>query len=166
MRVPIRKGGKYTFIQTDPHLTQAKFDELSRKLSWLKKIGQPRAIVEVQRLAELGDFSENAAYQIAKGKLRGINQKIFDLEDHLKKAIIISQPTSGGFVRLGSTVTVEINGRSRTFQILGSTETNPGGGVISHNSPIGAAVMDRRVGDTVKVSLANGKVDCRIIQIN
>lgn len=166
MRVPIRKGGKYTFIQADPHLTQAKFDEFSRKLAWLKKIGQPRAIVEVQRLAELGDFSENAAYQIAKGKLRGINQKILDLEDHLKKAIIISQPTTAGFVRLGSTVTVEINGRVRIFQILGSSETNPSGGVISHSSPIGAAIMDKRVGDMVKINLVNGQADCRIIKID
>ena len=78
MRVPIRKGGEFTNIIPDPNLTRKKFNEFSVKLKSLK-LEQPKAILEVKRLAELGDFSENAAYQMAKGHLRSLNEKIFKL---------------------------------------------------------------------------------------
>lgn len=165
MRVPVRKGGKYTFLKPDPHLTMDKFQQLSRQLERLRKITQPKAIIEVQRLAEMGDFSENAAYQMAKGRLRGLNQRIIELEDHLKEAIIIDPLANTGVVSLGNYVTIELNGREQTYQLLGSSETNPAAGVISHNSPIGSAIMNRRVGEVVRVRLANKTVDCRIIKI-
>jgi len=165
MRVPIRKAGKYTFIKPDPHLTAEKFQQLSNQLQRLSQIVQPRAIVEVQRLAEMGDFSENAAYQMAKGRLRGLNQKIIELQEHLQEAIIINQPTSSTVVCLGSRVIVEINGRRQIYHILGSAETNPTTGVISHNSPIGAALLGGSVGETVRVRLATKEVNCRIIGI-
>jgi len=60
MRVPIRKPGKYTHLKPDPNLTEGKFNELKKKLERLKA-DQPDAIAEVRRLAEMGDFSENAA---------------------------------------------------------------------------------------------------------
>lgn len=166
MRVPIRKGGKYTFLKPDPHLTAEKFAQLQQELERLTKIVQPRAIIEVQRLAELGDFSENTAYQMAKGRLRGLNQRILDLQDHLKRAIIFAKPLDSSVVSLGSQVTVEINGRERTYQILGSSETDPAAGIISHNSPIGAALIGRRVGETSRLRLAGQEVICRIVQIN
>ncbi|MFH0814829.1 MAG: hypothetical protein V1902_01950, partial [Candidatus Falkowbacteria bacterium] len=79
MRVPTRRAEKNIKNTFDPFITQTKFDELKIKLEKLKK-SQPTAISEVQRLAEMGDFSENAAYQMAKGRLRGINQRILELE--------------------------------------------------------------------------------------
>jgi len=166
MRVPIRKGGKYTFIKPDPHLTVEKFEQLTKELERLSKIVQPRTIIEVQRLAEMGDFSENTAYQMAKGRLRGLNQRIIELQDHLKEAVIISDSVSSTIVCLGGQVTVEINGRQRTYHILGSSETDPTAGIISHNSPIGAALMGRSVGDIIPIRLANKVVDCRIVKIN
>ncbi len=166
MRVPIRKGGKYTFLQPDPHLTAEKFAKLQQELERLTKVTQPRAIIEVQRLAELGDFSENTAYQMAKGRLRGLNQRILDLQNHLKRAVIITKPLNSALVGLGSQVTIEINGRQRTYQILGSSETDPAAGIISHNSPIGAALIGRQVGEVVSLNLAGRPVQCRLIKIN
>jgi len=165
MRVPTRKPGKYTGLKPDPYITEEKFDELKNKLERLKKISRPRAAEEVKRLALMGDFSENAGYQIAKGRLRGINQRILDIEDHLKRAIIIKPQTDTERVRLGHYVTVEIGGKIRTYLILGSSETNPGEGVISHNSPIGSALIGKKVGEKVKVSLANREVEYKIIKI-
>ena len=128
-------------------MTQAKFDELSAQLERMLK-ARPAAAAEVKHLAEMGDFSENAAYQIAKGRLRGLNERIMEIQDHLKYAQII-QPPSAGIVALGSTVTVEHNGTQQTFQILGPTETNPAKGIISYQSPLGTALLHKRVGDTV-----------------
>ena len=156
MRVPIRKAGKYTHLKADPHITPAKFKELKLKLDRFKNISRPRAASEVKRLALMGDFSENAAYQIAKGRLRGLNQRILDIEDLLKRAEIIQPDKNSRTVQLGHLVTVETSGRQRTYQILGSTETSPSSGIISHNSPLGSALMSRHIGDTIKVHL-NGK---------
>lgn len=165
MRVPIRKPGKYTDLKPDPHITWEKFNELQAKLERLKKISQPRLIAEVKRLASDGDFSENAAYQIAKGKLRGVNQGILETEELLKRAIIIEPQRNNGFVQLGNTVTVEVNGRQRTYQILGSSETNPDKGIISHNSPIGKNLIGKRVGDIVRIKINDKEVIYKIISI-
>jgi len=165
MRLPIRKGGKYTFIKPDPYLTSAKAEELKKRLEWLEKVAQPQAIKEVSRLAEMGDFSENAAYQMAKGKLRGINQEIIELHEYLNQAIII-KPSQGDRVELGSRVEVDMDGQTKSFLILGSEETNPSEGIISHHSPLGATLLGRQVGDEINLKLANRWLKIRIIKIN
>jgi transcription elongation factor GreA len=165
MQTPQRKLGKYAHLKPDPHLTEAKYLDLKYKLERLKKHSQPKAIDEVKRLAEMGDFSENAAYQIAKGRLRGINQGIIDIENHLKRAIIIKTSANKETVQLGHFVTVLINGKEKTYQLLGSSETNPSLGVISHNSPLGSALLGSRLGEIIKVKMLNGIKDYKIIKI-
>jgi transcription elongation factor GreA len=164
MRVPIRKPGKYTHDKKDPHITQDRFNALKTDLERIKKVVQPRLRAEVERLALFGDFSENAEYQIAKGRLRGINRRIDEIEDLLKRAVII-RPKKGGAVGLGSTITVESSGKTRTYRILGSTETDPQRGIISHNSPIGSALMGKREGEEVTVRLADKIVKYKIVEI-
>lgn len=165
MRVPIRKPGKYTHLRLDPHITQEKCDQLKNELEKLKTVSQPQAIKEVQRLAELGDFSENAAYQMAKGRLRGINERIHELEKYLKRVVIITPIGPSDTVQLGSRVTIELDGQQKTYLILGSAQTDPLKGVISQYSPLGAALMAHRPGDVVQMHLGGKAVTCRIISI-
>ena len=165
MRVPIRKSEKYTYLKTDPCITQAKFDELTKKLDRLIKVNRPRESAEVQRLAMMGDFSENVGYQVAKGRLRGINQRILDITDLLKKAEIIRPDKNDNSVQIGNWVTLEQSGREKTYQILGSEETNPTAGIISHNSPLGAALLGKRVGDAFEIKLADRLVTYKIIKL-
>lgn len=150
MQLPYRKPGKYAQTQNDPLMTKEKFRELERELARLKE-KQPKAATEVARLAELGDFSENVEYQLAKGRLRGINNAMLKLEYQINHAEIIA-PKKGGAVSIGSTVTIESGGKTKTYQILGSSETDPGKGVISYTSPLGTAVMGKQVGEVVRVS--------------
>lgn len=164
MQLPIRKPGKYTHLKPDQHLTEAKFNELKNKLERLK-FNRPRAAEEVKRLAAMGDFSENAAYQIAKGRLRSMNQKILELEDHLKRAVIIKPDKNSGLVQLGSQVTVISDGRKKIYLILGSSETDPKRGIISSHSPIGAALIGKKINDKVKIKLADKEVEYKIIKI-
>lgn len=163
MRIPKRKPGKYGG-EYDPRLTPEKFAELQATLKRLKA-AQPRAAAEAQRLAAHGDFSENAGYSVAKAKLRGINQHILELEDRIKHATIIQPPTDTSRVQIGHRVTIEVNGNQATYQILGSSETDPTKGVISHSSPLGAALVGRKVGDVVTLSTARGSTQYTIIQI-
>lgn len=164
MRLPIRKPGQYTHLKPDQHLTEAKYNELKNKLARLK-FNRPRAADEVKRLAEMGDFSENAAYQIAKGRLRGLNQRILEIEDQLKRSILIKPNKNIGLVQLGSKVTVETAGQEKTYLILGSSETNPGGGIISSRSPIGSALIGGRIGDRIKIKLTDKETEYKIIRI-
>lgn len=163
MRIPTRKPGKYADLHRDPHMTQPKFDELTAQLARLLR-ARPGAANEVKRLAEMGDFSENAAYQMAKGRLRGLNQRIMEIEDHLKHAEII-YPVTSGIIQLGSTVTIAQAGKQQTFKILGPTETNPSQGIISHKSPLGAALIGRNAGDTVDVGVSGKVVVVRILEV-
>lgn len=164
MQIPYRKPGKFSQMKSDPLLTQDKFDELENKLERLKNITRPQAAAEVARLAELGDFSENAEYQIAKGRLRGINNRILVIENQLKQAVIIAPQQGSDTVQIGNTVTIEHDGRQKTYCLLGSAEINPGRGVISHLSPVGAALVGRSVGDVVTVKLSTREVEYRIIK--
>lgn len=164
MQIPYRKPGEFTSIAPDPHLTQAKFDELTQKLKKLKAV-LPNAISELQRLAEMGDFSENAAYQMAKGRVRSLNDKIFGIEEHLKQAIIIKLDNNNRQVHLGSKVAVMIDGKEKTYQILGSSEVDLAQGIISHNSPIGQALMGKSARDVFKIQLAKGEVEAEIIRV-
>lgn len=162
MQTLYRKPGKYSQIPPDHFITPAKFSALEKKLSELKKISQPNAVAEVRRLAEMGDFSENYAYQAAKGRLRGINNTILKIENQLNQAVIIAPDHDDEIIQIGHTVTLEANNQQRIYQILGSSETNPTQGIISHLSPIGEALIGHRVGEKIKIKLANKEVEYTI----
>src|SRR3989338_7415052 len=102
MRVPKRKSEEGVGVAVDPHITQAKYDDLARKLERMKK-SVPALAQEVMFHAKNGDFSENAPYQIAKGRLRGVNQRILELNDLINRAIIIAPSALDGVVQLGRT---------------------------------------------------------------
>lgn len=164
MQIPIRKPGKYTHSKSDPHLTAAKLTELKRELENLK-LRRPLAAAEIKRLAAMGDLSENAAYTLAKGRLRNLNQRIMELTEQLKSATVIAPAKNASVVQLGHRVTIAIAGQQKTYQLLGSAETNPSQGIISHRSPIGAALIGRQVGDSVIYKSATKNIECKIIKI-
>ncbi|MCX6794859.1 MAG: GreA/GreB family elongation factor [Candidatus Falkowbacteria bacterium] len=166
MQTPYRKKETYIRPKADPNITPEKFAALGVKLKRMKEIDRPRLSEETKRLAAMGDFSENAGYQLAKSRLRGLNQRILDSEDLLKRAEIIAPNPDKNSIGLGHSVTVEVNGRIKTYQILGSTETNPMSGVISYSSPLGAALLGHKVGDIVSVALSDRVARYKIIAID
>ena len=165
MRVPIRKPGKYTHSKSDRHITKEKLREFERELEKLERVVRPELALEVQRLAELGDFSENAEYQIAKGKLRGINARIIELEKAITSVVIIVSPSSCDYVQLGSRVTMKIAGEQKKYQLLGSAESDPSNGIISQTSPMGVGMIGKKIGDTFAIKLGEKEVECRILKI-
>ncbi len=164
MRTPQRKIGNYAHLRPDHHITEEKYNRLKAELDKLKNHVRHPLIKEVKRLALMGDFSENAAYQISKGRLRGVNQRMVDIENLLKRSSII-QTKDNDTVQLGNLVTVEINKKNKQFKILGSTETNPNQGIISHNSPIGKALIHKKVDDEVLVEINNKQLKYKILKI-
>lgn len=164
MQVPRRKAGKLPNPTIDHQITERKYQELKDSLRKLK-LTRPKLATEVKRSAEFGDFSENAEYQLAKGKLRGLNQRIDELEYQINHAEIIKPVKGGAGAQVGNFVTIEAAGQTRRFQILGSAETNPKTGVISRHSPLGSVLLGHKVGDIVKTQMTNKSVDYRIIKI-
>lgn len=164
MQTPKRKPGKYAGKKPDPKITLEKYLELKEKLERLVKYSRPPAIKEVKRLASDGDFSENAAYQIAKGRLRGINQRITDIEDWLKRAEII-KPSDADIIEVGHRVTVGVGGKEKTYTILGSSETNPDLNIVSHASPIGSALLGRKIDEVIEVVINEKVKKYKIIKI-
>ena len=168
MWVPKRRGEDLRKkVEPDHYLTSSAIAKLKRQLDDLLKNQRPAAILEVQRLAELGDFSENAEYQDAKYRLRQINNRILSLEERIARAIPIEEgDRESGVIGIGSTVMVSVDKKPITFQILGSQETDPTKGKVSYLSPIGNALLGHKVGDEVKVKIADREVVYRIEEVN
>lgn len=165
MRVPIRKAGQYTYIKSDPLMTEAKLTELKKNLKKLKEIIQPELAKEVKRLALMGDFSENAAYQIAKGRLRSANEKIDKLIKQITEANIINPNKDTSKVKIGHLVTIKSSKQTKKYRLLGSSETNPSKGTISYQSPLGAALLNKKVGEIAKIEIDGQTVEYTVIAI-
>jgi len=164
MRTPIRKAGKYTGLKPDPFMTLKKYQELQKKLENMK-LKRPFLIKEVKTLALDGDFSENHAYSLAKGRLRGLNQRILDIENHLKKAKIINERKNKNIIELGSTVTIINDKKEKTYQILGSSEANPDKNIISHSSPLGKSLIGHKIGDEIELKINENIIKYKILKI-
>lgn len=136
----------------DHFLTTKAIERIKKTIERLEKVERPKVIEEMQEAATQGDFSENAGYQAAKAQLRRINGRIDHLKEQLKFAIVIPVGSQDGKIRIGSTVTVRMNNHEMTYEILGSHESDPANGRISHLSPIGAAMLQKQVGDTFTVN--------------
>ena len=164
MQVPKRKSEEQNRINIDFNISQHRFNQLQKKLENLTK-SLPSAAAEAARLAAMGDFTENAPYQIAKGKLRSINAKILETQNLLKKAVIIKPNKNSGKVEIGNTVAISVGGQEKAYQLLGSQEANPSQGIISVNSPIGSALLGKKKGDKVVVEIGAKKVNYVILNI-
>ena len=155
MQTPYRKSDKIPRNKIDAKITSSKFEELKRTLNKLKNEIRPVLMDEVKELSTTGDYSENAGYQSAKFKLRQTNDKIIKIEDILARSEII-KPNQNGQIEIGNIVEIEVNGKIKQYQILGSLETDPTHGLISYNSPLGSLLLNKKVGDTVE--LKNGDI--------
>lgn len=166
MQVPKRKSeNRVPKREIDRLITAEKYAELEKKLRYLKEVKRPREAEEVKRLAAMGDFSENAGYQLAKARLRGINRRIDETADLLKKAEIIQPSADASLIEVGHLVTLETTGKTRQYRILGSAETDPGADIISYRSPLGSALLGRSIGEMIEIETPKGTMQYRIIRI-
>lgn len=145
------------------HLTQDGKTELEAELSELK--GQRTEIAEkIANARDYGDLSENAEYDAAREEQALLETRVAELEEILQNADIIKPGKSDGTVRVGSTIDLK-NGKTVTYQIVGPVEADPLEGKISNESPIGAAVMGKKVGDSVTIQTPKGTVTYTIEEV-
>jgi transcription elongation GreA/GreB family factor len=167
MRIPRRKADELKKRDNGPvYLTEAGYARLQGKLARIKR-SLPELIDATAEAAAAGDRSDNAAYTTSKAALRRANWQILEIEDELKRvSVITSGPDANGAVKLGSVVTLETNGSQKKFEIVGPKETDPGAGRVSQKSPLGAALIGKKSGETVTIKTASGSKDYRIVKIS
>jgi transcription elongation factor GreA len=166
MQIPKRKSEQNKKTDTDNFLSRKRIQELQEELEHLEKHTRPKVVEELTVAREMGDLSENAAYTQAKGRLMGIDRRIFEINEKLKNAIVIERGVGNdGTIAIGCNVTVRVNGHDKTYEITGSDETDPTTGRISYKSPVGAALLKHRAGDTVIVSINGKDVEYEIISV-
>ncbi len=148
-------------------MTQGALDELKAELKHRVKVERPALAARLKAAIELGDLSENAEYTSAKEAQGFLEGRIQELERLIRYAVIIDETAAGDTVQLGSRVTVVQDGEDETevFQIVGQVEANPRQGRISDESPLGQALVGRRVGDVVRYEAPAGELVFKIVQI-
>ena len=147
-------------------LTSEGFLELETELNNLKNNDRPRIIEAIKEARAQGDLSENADYDAARDEQAKIEARIQELEFMLEHAKIIEKK-AGDVVSVGTTVTVKYvdDDEEEVYSIVGSMEADPFENKISNESPIGKAIMDKKVGEIISVESPNGSYDIKIVNI-
>ena len=147
-------------MSTEPqYLTKEKFAELEKELKVLKTDRRKEVAEHLEYAKRLGDLSENAEYHQAREEQGEVEDRISRLENLLKNASIIAGAAHGDRVMIGSTVRVTKEGdnKSLVFTLVGSEEADMSQGKVSNLSPLGSALIGRKVGDVVTVPTPKGK---------
>lgn len=150
------------------HLTSEGFMELETELNILKTEKRPQIIEAIKEARAQGDLSENADYDVARTQQSELESRIAELEYMLSNAKIIEKKNSNGVVDLGSTVLIEYvdDNETEEYQIVGSMEADPFENKISNESPIGKAIINKKVGDILSVESPTGNYTIKIIKID
>lgn len=125
------------------------------------KISRVDAVANLKTAREMGDLSENAAYKVARSKLSSVDRRLRFLTKILDNAYIMKVDFKG-MVDVGCLVTVETKFGNTTYQIVNSHESDVTQGKISYYSPVGRALIGKRVNDVVDIVTPNGKVTYKI----
>ncbi|HTL11607.1 MAG TPA: transcription elongation factor GreB [Bdellovibrionota bacterium] len=149
------------------YMTPKGAKTLQTELHQLLSVERPKMVETVSWAAGNGDRSENGDYIYGKRRLREIDRRIRFLTQRLDALEIVDPLTlSGDVVRFGATVTVvDEDGAERVYRIVGVDETEPRGGRISWLSPVGRALLQKKVGDAVLVDTPKGEVELEIRKI-
>jgi len=146
------------------YLTPEGVERLNAELRHLITEERPRVAQRIHDAKLDGDITENAEYEDAKQEQSFLEGRIATLEGQLKNAEIIA-PTNGDRVGIGSRVVIKGSDGEETFTIVGSAEAAPREGRISNESPVGAALMGRKKGDTVTVQAPSGPIEYTLVRV-
>lgn len=151
------------------YLTKEGLADLQKEYDELTKVKRPEVLDRVSQARNQGDLSENAEYTAARDELSFIDGRIEDIDELLKQATVITDTTSNGgakaAVALGSKVTVKIGGKEEVFTVVGEWEADPTQKKISHESPLGKALLGKSKGDSVEVDAPAGKVLYTVVSV-
>ncbi len=148
------------------YLTPEGEAKLKTELAELKGPRREELAKRLRSAIQMGDLSENADYHKAKEDQGFLEGRIQEIEAILRNAVIIKKNTNKNVVSIGSHVTIqEEDFPPETYHLVGPTEADPSKGKISHESPIGKALMDKKVGETAEAETPGGTIKFKILKI-
>jgi len=132
----------------------------------LTEVKRPFVADRIKKAREQGDISENAEYDAAREEQAFVEGRIQELEEILRDVEVVREDTkSNGFVVVGSRVRVHMDGCEEEYHIVGAVEADPKNKKISHESPLGTALLGKKVGDVVEYNAPVGKLKFHILEI-
>ncbi len=147
------------------YLTKEGITELEQECAGL--IAQRGPIAErIKAAREFGDLAENAEYTSARQEQERVESRIAEIEHILQNVQLIQKPKGVVKVQLGSTVKLSNNGKTKEFQVVGTVEADPLNGKISDESPIGKALIGKKVGDEIEIKTPAETNTFKIIEIS
>lgn len=150
------------------YLTKDGLEELKKEHNDLANKKRPEVVERVSQARSMGDLSENAEYVAAREELSFIDGRIDELEELLKQAVLIEETgkNSQHVVKLGSKVTLNTKGKKDIYMVVGEWEADPTEKKISHESPLGKALLGKKVGEKIEFEAPAGKVQYTILSVH
>ncbi|MEF2918953.1 MAG: transcription elongation factor GreA [Acutalibacteraceae bacterium] len=154
------------FMAKEVRLTSESLKKLQEELDYLKTTKRDEMAEKIEIARSYGDLSENAEYDEAKNEQAVMEARIVELEAMLENAVVIEEIYTGK-VRVGSVVKVKNLTRNKEleYKIVGSNDADPLNGMLSDESPVGMALMDKEPGDIVEVEVPAGVVKYEVLEV-
>ena len=149
-------------------VTPEGLEKLHKELSYLTEVRRKEIADRIRQAREFGDISENSEYDDAKNDQYLLERRIGELQRKVRNVKVVDpSEAEQDAVDLGTRVTLRVvdGGQERTFQIVGANESDPGSGKLSHASPVGRAVLKKKVGEKVTVSTPRGSTEYEIVNV-
>ena len=150
-------------------VTPEGLEKLQSELTYLTEVRRKEVADRIRHARDFGDISENSEYDDAKTEQGLLERRISEIQRRIRNAKVVDpSDVNADAVDLGTRVTLRVVGKKdqeRTFQIVGANESDPTSGKLSHASPVGRAVLKRRVGDKVTVSTPRGATEYEIVNV-
>jgi transcription elongation factor GreA len=146
-------------------LTKEGLDRLQSELDELRTVRRGEVAERIKYAKEFGDITENAEYEAAKNEQGMLEGRILTLETMLRNAVLIEQAQDAGVVQVGSTVEVRDEDGVQSFTIVGPAEVDVASGRISMESPVGKALLGRRIGERIEVQSPGGARQLQVVAV-
>lgn len=146
-------------------LTKEGFAKLQQEYKELIEKKKPYSIDRLQKARGMGDLSENSEYSAAKDELAFVEGRIQEIDEILKNVEIVANHFHSPMIEVGSKIVVEVNNQRDEFEIVGEFEADPALKKISQTSPIGKALLGKKVGETTIIKVPAGEITYKILEI-
>lgn len=146
-------------------VTKQGFGDLKKELDGLANTKRPKLVERLSYARSQGDLSENSDYHNAKEELNFLDGRIAELEGVINNAQVVRRSNGSGKVAVGTKVTLKVKDKEHIYDIVGEWEADPINKKISHSSPLGKALVGKKVGESAEVEAPAGKVIYKILSI-
>ncbi|KKS07043.1 transcription elongation factor GreA [candidate division WWE3 bacterium RIFOXYD1_FULL_43_17] len=148
------------------YVTKEGLAKLKAELAELSDVKRTEVAQRIKEAREMGDISENSEYDAAKQEQSYIEGRISELEEVIKTSQISSDMTKKDVIGVGARVKIQVDSEEIEYHIVGAPEANPLEKKISHESPLGSALVGKRVGEKIEVEAPMGKLLYTILKID